>query len=912
MGTIRSGVGLISGLDTNNIIKQLLTLQRLPLKRLEARAAQFQATSTGLKSLEANLLTLATSIQALGNEDTFDKLAVNNSDPAQLTAKANDEAVPGTYLFQTLRKASTFQSLSRGFANADEQTIGTGTLVIQNGGHLNRPTTLDALNGGNGVRRGTIRITDRAGNIADVDLASAHTLADVVNAINAADDVSVTAEARGRGIVLTDTTGATDNDLSVVDLNGGAAAVDLGIAQSVSGDTLTGDDVYVLTGDFSLDQLNDGNGIRELNGAPDIRITAADDTSFEVKLDDAFSLNDVIAAINDHEDNAGVVTAALVDGRLELTDNSGGSATTFQIEDINSASVVEPLGLNQAAVGNTITGRGLLAGIDSVLLANLRGGQGIETLGQVALTDRAGNSTTIDLTGAESLHEVVDAINGTQASGLQLTARINAVGTGIEIVDNSGATASNLIIADVGGGTTAADLNIAVDAAQDTVNSGSLKLRYRNESASLSNYVPGGGEITPGQIRIVDSAGNSSLVDISSAVDDIGDVIQRINSASTIQVTAALNETGDGFVLIDEAAGAGTLRVEEVDADTAADLRILGDGVVGSDGKQRITSRFATIIDVESEDTLNDIRNKINEASGYSQASVFNDGSAFNSHRLLVAANDPGAAGRLVIDDSGLDLGFQTASAGQDGLLRVGLGSAGFVVASPNDTYEGAATGIDVTALSESDSPAVVTVSRDDAQIEKALQKFVDGFNTYIKAAAEQTKFNPETNERGPLQGRGIVLRTGNRLQNLTVRRFDEFEEINSLFDLGIRAKSDGTLKFDTEKLQDALLADRGAVEDFLSREKDGFAAVAKEVFDSLTDNIDGSFTLEFNSLQSSVDLINDRIALMEELIIGKQDRLIREFANLENILGTLTSQQQALGGISPLSINPVGTGILG
>lgn len=907
MGTIRSGVGLISGLDSSNIIQQLLTLQRLPVVRLEQRAAALQGTSTALKTLEANLLTLATSIQTLGNKETFSKLSVANNDVTQLAATATDSAVPGTYQFQTLRKASAFQSLSRGFANADAQAVGTGTITIQNGGHLSSPTALDSLNGGSGIRRGTIRITDRSGATAEVDLSEAYSVADVVEAINGASEISVTASTRGGALVLNDTSGANANDLSVTDINGGAAAIDLGIAKSVASSTLTGDDVYLLTGEFTLDQINDGNGLRQLNGAPDLRITTADASTFDVDFDDAFSLNDVLSAINDHEDNTGLVSAALVDGHLELTDLSGGSATAFVIEDINSASVIEPLGIGAAAVGNTITGRNLLAGIDSVLLANLRGGQGIGEVGQVSFTDRTGSSATIDFAGVDSLDEVLAAIND---SGLQLTARINDVGTGIEIVDTSGSTASNLVIADIGTGTLATDLGIAINDADDSINSGALNLRYRNESASLANYTADGSDITPGQIRIVDSAGNSDLIDISSAVDDIGDVIQRINSADNIQVTAALNDTGDGFVLIDEAAGAGTLSVEEVDSDTAADLRILGDGVVGSDGKQRISSRFATVVDVEAGETLNDVVNKINQATGYASASVFNDGSAFNAHRLLIAANENGRAGRLAIHESGLDFTFGTASEAQDGLLRVGLGAAGFVVSSSSDNYPGAATGIDIVANTVSTTPATVTVSRDDKNIESALKAFVDGFNTFIEAAAEQTKFDVETNERGLLQGQNVVLRAETRLQNLAVRRFNGFGELNSLLDLGIRATADGTLEFDSEKFNAALQADRGAVEDFLSRDEDGFSAVADELLDSLTDTVDGSFALEANSLQTSIDLLGDRISLMEELLIGEQDRLIREFAFLENTLGDLQFQQQALAGISTLSISPVGTGI--
>lgn len=914
MGSIRSGIGLISGVNSRDLVSRLIALERAPVERLEQRRSSLQTTQTALSALEANLLTLASSIQSLGQSSNFTQFNVDNSDEAQLTATAGDDARPGTFHFQTLRTASTFQALSKGFANSDQQSVGTGTLTVQQGGQLNAPTVLDAFNGGRGVRRGVIRITDRAGNTADVDLSATYAAADVVDAINAAEGISVTASTLDGRFILTDTSGATASNLSVVDLGAGHAAEDLGLNKSVAAETLTGDDVFTLTGDFTLDQLNDGNGVRRLNGAPDIRITTADGTAIDVNLDDAFSLNDVITAINDHADNGGKVTAALTSGRLELTDNTTGG-TAFQIEDINGTSVIEPLGLDTAAAGNVISGRRLLAGIGSVLLANLRGGQGIDNIGEVSLTDRTGTSATIDLTGAESLDEVLHAINSAESTGgtkLQLTAAVNSAGTGIEVRDTSGSTSSNLVIADVGGSTLAAQLGIAVDAAQDSVDSGSLNLRYLNAASSLDGFAPDGSDVDVGHIRIVDSAGNDATVEITSAVENIGDVLQRINAASTIQVRAELNETGDGFVLIDEAGGTGTLRVEDVDADTAADLKILGDGITGDDGIQRITSRAAAVISVDDGDTLDDVVSKINNAAGFVTASVFNDGSAFNAHRLMLTAADSGTEGRLLVGDSGLNLELSTIAEGQDALLRTGQNvESAFILASSNDSFENAATGIDVQTQSVGSSPAEVVVTRDNSNIEAALQKFVDEFNKFVEAANEQTKFDPETGERGPLQGQGIVLRARSRLDNLLTRRLNGFDDINSLLDVGIRPRADGTLEFDTERFSEVVQSNRAAVEDFLLRDEDGFADVANAVMETLTDPIDGAFALETNSLQQSADSLTDRIETLEELLAARQERLLREFAQMEEAIAALTSQQQALAGIAPLQINPVGTGIL-
>ncbi len=574
MSGLSSGVGLISGLNFTELVDVIINAQRGAARRMETRISGFQNVTKGLTALEATVLAINTSVQRLGASSTFESFQVTNSDEAQLSVKAKGEALPGTYRFQAVRESATHQVLSQGFANTDTQTLGTGTITIATGGRLNSETPLDALNQGEGISRGSIQITDRSGQSATIDLTKAFTIDDVLDAINNAENISITVKASGGGFVVSDTSGSTANNLAVTDLNGGSTAADLGIAQSVASNTLTGSEVYSLSGGVSLAQINDGNALDRSSGAPDLRITFTDDSTLEINLDSAQTLEDVIGLINNDENNAGRVSAALVNGRIELEDLTGGGGTSaFAVEDINNASVVKSLGLDATASGTTLTGHRLLAGLNSVLLRNLNGGAGITQTGQIALTDRTGATTTIDLTGAESLDEVIDAING---SGLAITAELDDLGTGLEIRDTSGATASNLIIADVGGGTTAADLNIALDAAVTSVNSGSLNLRYINEATSISKYSPNGSAVSKGSFVIRDSAGNEATITIGTSVTNIGDVIERINAASGISVTAQLNEFGDGFVLIDDALGAGQLEVEELGGDVAADLRLDG------------------------------------------------------------------------------------------------------------------------------------------------------------------------------------------------------------------------------------------------------------------------------------------------------------------------------------------------
>lgn len=909
MSAIRTGTGLISGLDIAGLVDSLSSLSRAPVARMEQRVQGYQTKQTGIQALDTVLLSFSTSIQQLSKAETFNAHRVNNSDTSQIAVTTGENAALTTYQFEAIQQATTFETLSRGFASSDQQAVGAGTITIATGGSLHQPTTLDAFNQGNGIQNGRIKITDRSGSSAEIDLSNAYMVDDVLTAINDNSDIQVTASTAEGHLVLTDTSGGGSN-LIVAEVGTGRTAADLGIAGSVAADTLTGQDVYGITDDFPLSALNDGNGLQRLKNAPDLRITLTDDSTLEVNLDDARSIGDVVNLINNHDDNGGSVTAALSNGRLTLTDNSGGGGSAaLGVADINGSSVVRQLGLDATAAGTTLTGNRVAGGVNSVLLRNLRGGAGIDQTGQISLTDRDGNTATLDLTGAESLDEVIAAINSAEDNGtpLGLSARINDRGTGIIVEDTTGGSASNLIIADVGGSTLATQLGLAVDAAETSVDSGSLNLRFINEATTISDYAPDGGSVAPGTFLITDSAGNQASIDITSAVKTVGDVMQRINIASGISVRAELNETGDGFVIIDEAGGPDPLKITEGSSTTAADLRIIGEGTVGSSGASELSSRFSSVIEISATDTLEDVRDKINSAAGYVQAEIFNDGSSFSPYRLKLSSTESGSDGNLLIDTGGVNLGLSTTTAGQDALLRRGSSAAtGFLLSSSTNTFEEIAEDVDVEIRSTGKPPATVTISQNTTSITSAIQSFVSGYNSFVQTTDQLTLFDLENNKRGVLQGDGVVLRLESRMQSLLTRRIGSAgSPVRSLVDLGIQFTDEGKLELDSDQLKQVLAENPAAVEEFFTTEETGFGAVAESTVDSMIDPFSGTLTLEQNALKANVEGLTKRIDELDSLLARQKERLLLQFVKMEETLSSLTTQQQALSGIAPLSVNP-------
>ncbi|MDF1746200.1 MAG: flagellar filament capping protein FliD [Gimesia sp.] len=905
MSGISSGVGLATGLNITEIVDAIIGVQRNALVRLADRASAFQATEGGIKTLEANLLTLNSSVQKLNLESTFETLQATSSDTSQFSVAANSTATAASYQLQGLRKSSNHQVISNGFADSDTTQIGTATTItLSNGGNLDEPKLLEELNDGLGVQRGSIRITDRDGQTEVIDLTKTLTIEDVVNEINKS-ATSIVASIEDDHLVFTDT-GSGVGTLKVGEVSGGQTAADLGILKSVVASTFNGDSVYRITSNFNLSQINDGNGITTVTGSDDFQITTADASTIDVNLDTAQTVGDVVDLINNNGANGGKVTAAIdVNGKLSLTDNTAGG-TTFEVTALNSSLAARELGIQTTGPGGTITGT-LSGGLNSVLLRSLNGGVSstgtVLNAGQVNFIDGVGGNTTIDFSSAETLDEVIDLINAN--GSIQIEASLDATKTGIQIKDTSAPSGTSIEIQDVSGNLAGfLKIEAVLADSKHTVSSGSLDLRYINKDTSLSTYAKNGTAVAAGSIRVTDRDGVSFNVDLSdtSTTKTVGDVLTKINDAATTagaKINARLNDTGDGFIVESTGGSSFDVKVEELSSGTvAADLGILGSGTTGVDSRQ------TTVITVEATDTLDDIAEKVN-ATGIASATIIDDGTAFNSARLSFTSSRSGAAGELILESS-FDFGFTTSVDADDALIRIGSNpQTSFLLTSSTNSFDDAITGLEIDLLSTSTSAATINVARDTAGIKTTINSFISAYNNFIDAKDALTDFNPDTNERGVLNGSSVVLTTVSRLEGLITKKLSvSNNSIKSMSDLGVQFGGDGKLTLNSSILDQVLIDDPSAITEFFQQDDKGFAIVMEEVITTMTDPFTGTFKAQIDSLQASALALNTRVDDLNTILEDRRERLIRQFTLQETIVNQLNSQQTALEGLQLLTFN--------
>ncbi|MGP1272835.1 MAG: flagellar filament capping protein FliD [Phycisphaerales bacterium] len=966
MGGITTGIGIFSGIDTASLIEQLIRLESRPRDLAARRLAELQAQQAAYLDLNTRLSSFQSAASTFRQDRVFNAASASSSDESVLRASASNNAQVGSYSFIVDRLVSTQQQLSRGFTDRDSSGLNASSFTFETAAaRLERDVALADLNGGAGVRRGTIILTDSAGQSATVDLSRVGTVREVLDAINGA-GVGVAAKAVGDRLVLDDTAGG-GGTMTVSNGTGAFTATDLGIEGAASGGRIDGTQIYRATAQTSLSLLNGGAGIETTSsvgsGAFDFSIdvdgvnvrvslgqlietTTDPDTGEDVSttIPRVSTLGGVIDRINSAlQTTLGETTTISAqlnaDGTgLRIVD-SGGTASISVLErgeEVPGGTATQQtaaqLGIAGAGTGS-VEGTRIFGGLNSVLLKNLNGGSGVGGDGSLSITARDGSVFTItglDLTG--SLSDVADAI--AQQTGGVISLDLDERGTGVVLTDASGGV-GNLIVAGTPGNDTAASLGLATDpagVASSTVASGNLQRQYLGEGTLLSSMNNGAG-IGTGSFTIRDATGQEATITVGASTQTLGDVINAINQ-SGVAVTARINDQGDGLIIEEEVTGTPggvTIRVQDSSGGVAEALGIEGEAT-GTDTENFVDGSFERTIEFEATDTLDDIVTKINNAGVEAIASVISDGSSTAPFRLSLSARVSGADGAFIIDDNGFGLDLATLSEGQD--ARVFFGSndpaKGLLVTSGTNTVDGLVQGVSIDLARADEEPVTLTVSRDVGSIEESIGEFVEAFNELIGRIDRQTRFVEETNERGPLLGDSTAATLRSRLFSTVLSDGNGISgRFSRLSEVGITIGDGGnTLSFDAGRFRDAYAEDPQAVaalfETFELEAGDteeeiapgitvsggdaerrfnsiGVVGELEELARNYLNSVDGILTARENALESQITIQEDRIDRFNQQLEARRQILQQQFIAMERAIGQLQSQQGSLASLAAL-----------
>jgi flagellar hook-associated protein 2 len=730
-------------------------------------------------------------------------------------------------------------------------------------------TRLERLNHATGVELGRIRITTNDGQATEVDLSGAQTIGDVRNAIQGAVS-GVTVVMAGNRLTVTDSTTPTGEaegvGLTIEDVEGHAAR-DLGILGTSTGTKIDGRSVLLVD-----------------------------------------TLADVLAAINYGDGNQYDVDGnPLIEARIDPTsrrliiqDHSEGSFKTIISAGSTASQALTDLGFavgeyGFVGEGAEITGERIIGGLDTVLLSTLNGGQGFSG-GTINITAN-GASVDVDLSGAQTLRDVIELINAaSSAAGLQIEAGHDGTGTRLQIT-NLLDDGSQISVSDVGGNFAE---SLGLTGTGTRLQSDNLQRQYVSENTRLEDLRQGRG-VALGKFRITDASGGIGYVDLRTEnAKTLQDVIDAINRLATVNVEARINDTGDGLVLIDNSGGDGRLKVTDESGTTARDLNILGEAEAGT---TQIDGSFEFRLEVNAGDTVSDLVARINN-TGLASASLINDGSAAAPYRLNLQSLVSGTVGELIVDGGATDLGFGTLTRAQDASVMLGgsLGG-GLLLTSSTNTLTDVVDGVSITLTGVSDEPVDVTIARDVDQLVAAMAGLVSDYNSAISRISTLDSYDPDTETKGILFADSTVRTLESRLRRAlsgTVSGGTQ-STFTRLSQLGVKFGSGGKLEFDEAAFRAAFEEHPEEVKQFFADAETGLAVRLKDEFQRMTET-GGLIQRRDSALLKQKELLNERVSRLNDLLTRKRERLLQQFYAMEKALGQLQNQQSALQSIAPLT----------
>ncbi len=318
------------------------------------------------------------------------------------------------------------------------------------------------------------------------------------------------------------------------------------------------------------------------------------------------------------------------------------------------------------------------------------------------------------------------------------------------------------------------------------------------------------------------------------------------------------------------------------------------------------------------DDTLAEVRDKINAANAGVIATVINDA---GGSRLAIRSKDSGA-------ENGFRISATETS--DDGVAADGLSALAFdarVPASPmnfnqraanalatingievesaSNTLANVSDGVTLQLLRTTSAPVEINVVSDGAAMKTAVEDFVKAYNELASHIAAQTKYDDVSKRGGPMQGDSLVLGIQRQMRAVMANASSASAVFGRLSDIGITLQRNGTLAIDSAKLDNGL-ADLPELRKLLATDgadnaTSGFMQRFEELGDVLL-GADGAFDNRTGSLRARLDRNDDRQAQMQARLEATEKRLRAQYTALDRSMGQLnglssyvTQQMQAL-----------------
>ncbi|MDC7872124.1 flagellar filament capping protein FliD [Pantoea ananatis] len=278
-------------------------------------------------------------------------------------------------------------------------------------------------------------------------------------------------------------------------------------------------------------------------------------------------------------------------------------------------------------------------------------------------------------------------------------------------------------------------------------------------------------------------------------------------SAGTYEID--VSQLAKSQMLLSKAADSKTAQL----GDTSQQSRTITITQKGTDKKLEVTLS-------KGQTSLSDIRDAINKTQGGVSASIIKADNG--TYYLSLTSRDTGTANAMTVSTSDKKLegylgydgnGSNTSNAmtqkvaAADAVISVN----GVKITRSSNTITDAPEGVILKLNATTSKPETLKIEKDNSQMTRAVQDFVDAYNSFQTTVASQTKFtaakagsSQQNSDNGALAGDGALRNIHTRIRSL-LSVPQTGGGLSLLSQIGITQDVSGKLTVDSKKLEQAL-----------------------------------------------------------------------------------------------------------
>jgi flagellar hook-associated protein 2 len=316
------------------------------------------------------------------------------------------------------------------------------------------------------------------------------------------------------------------------------------------------------------------------------------------------------------------------------------------------------------------------------------------------------------------------------------------------------------------------------------------------------------------------------------------------------------------------------------------------------------TSNSSGIVNITidgTNNTLEGIRDAINNAVGLSvSATIVNDGSG-TPYRLALSSDNSGISNSIKITTSGGDGTIDTLLAHDPGGLpaaqhlnqsaaaqNANFTVNGIAVTKTSNSVTDAIQGVTLNLSKVTTTPASLTVERDTTAVTDKVTAFVKTYNDLFSAMKNSAAYK----SKSALEGDATLRNMMTQMRNIAAGVVSGGTLANA-FEVGLTFKVDGTLQLDSAKLSSALATDFNDVAN-LFNSATGYAT-QYNTWATATLAYDGSIATRTKTLDDSIKNIGTQRDALEVRMVRIEKSYRTQYSNLNVLLSQMGKTSEYL-----------------